>query len=165
MYAIGERVVYPLHGVGQIKNIESKEVLGQSKQYYIIKIAVSDMTVMIPTDMSEKIGLRSIIRAEKVDKVISILKDDPDVMEDDWKGRYLSNHDKLKSGSLIDICKVVRNLYRRNNEKELSSSEKELFENALQFLVEEVSLAKDMDPVEVEHYITEILEEGLGVYN
>jgi CarD family transcriptional regulator len=159
MYEIGEKVVYPMHGVGVISKIEEKEVLGEKHLYYILKLSMTDMTVMIPIEKSEELGLRGVVSNEKIDKVFDILKQEtPDENDDNWKNRYNTNQTKIKSGSILELAEVVRNLYIRNQKKELSTSEKRLFDNALQLMVDEIALSKNQEKVEVEHMISDILE-------
>ncbi len=162
MYGVGSKVVYPMHGVGKIDCIEKKDILGNEKLYYILRLSVTDMTVMIPVDMSEKLGLRKVIDDGDIEKVIGRLQEECGDMDEGWKERYTANHDKLKSGSIYDLCDVVRNLYRRSLDKDLSASEKKLFENALQLMVDEISLAKEVEKVEIEHMISESLESGIA---
>jgi CarD family transcriptional regulator len=161
MFEIGDKVVYPMQGVGIIEKIEEKTILQKKRKYYIMKLSVSDMTVMIPCDMAEKVGVRGVVEYPEIEKAIELLKENPSLVEENWKARYSNNHGKVKSGSIMELAEVVRNLYRRNKIKELSSSEKKLFENALQLLVDEIALSKGLEKVEVEHLITETLEEGV----
>lgn len=161
MYEIGEKVVYPMHGVGIIDKIEEKAILDKKRKYYIMKLMHTSMTVMIPVDMTEKVGLRTVIGDDEVGKAIDILKSEATELEDDWKVRYSNNHEKIKSGSFLELAEVVRNLFIRNQIKELSNSEKRLFENALKLMVDEISFSKDIEKVEVEHQITETLEHSL----
>lgn len=161
MYDIGEKVVYPMHGVGVISKIEEREILGESHLYYILKLSMTDMTVMIPIDKSEELGLRSVVSDDKIDKVMQILKQEsPEDEDENWKSRYNTNQTKIKSGSILELAEVVRNLYIRNQKKELSTSEKRLFDNALQLMVDEIALSKNQEKVEVEHKISEILMES-----
>jgi CarD family transcriptional regulator len=161
MYKVDDKVVYPMHGVGVIEKIEEKNILGKTKLYYIMKLSVTDMTVMVPVDMADKLGLRGVVEYDEIMKALDLLKEDPSVVEENWKARYSNNHGKVKSGSIFELAEVVRNLFRRNKVKELSTSEKKLFENALQLMVDEIALSKDLEKVEVEHLITETLEEGV----
>ncbi len=165
MYKIGEKVVYPMHGVGRIRNIEEKDILGTIRQYYIMELLHTNMTVMIPVKMSSKIGLRGIIGDKEIGEALSIMKSQATELVDDWKVRYSINHGKIKSGSFYELAEVVRNLFIRNQIKELSNSEKKLFENALKLLVDEISFSSDIEDVEVEHMITETLEQGLLANN
>jgi len=161
MYKVGTKVVYPLHGVGVINSIEDKDVLGKRRSYYVIKLAISDMTVMIPVDKSEELGLRLVVANDDVEKALEILKNSSPDLEDDWKTRYQQNFEKMKSGSLIEIAEVVRNLFHRNRVKELSIMEKKLYENAYRLLVDEIAYATNMDKEEVQNLVAEALESGL----
>ncbi len=163
LYEIGDKVVYPMHGVGLIKKIEEKDILGNKKLYYIMEMAHSKMTVMIPVDMSTKIGLRNLVNYTQISEALSILQDEATELEEDWKVRYNTNHGKIKKGSIFDLAEVVRNLFMRNQIKELSNSEKKLFENAKKLMVDEIALSKEIDKTEAEHLITETLERGLPV--
>lgn len=158
MYTLGEKVVYPLHGVGVINSIEDRTVLGEKRSYYIIKLAISDMTVMIPTNKSEQLGLRTIVSDRDVHKALKLMNGQITDMEEDWKARYQHNFEKMKSGSIFDVAEVVRNLFHRNKVKELSIMEKKLYENAFRLLVDEISYVKDMEKEEVQNILAERLE-------
>jgi len=161
MYKVGAKVVYPLHGVGVIHSIEDKVVLGEQRSYYIIKLAISDMTVMIPVEKSEELGLRQVVTDREVKEALKLIRgENPDV-EEDWKTRFQRNFEKMKSGSIQDIAEVVRNLFHRNKVKELSIMEKKLYENAYRLLVDEIAYVRDIDKEEVQHLIAEGLENGV----
>ncbi len=161
MYRLGDKVVYPLHGVGIINSIEDKKVLGEKRSYYIIKLSISDMTVMIPTEKSDQLGLRLIVSARDANKALKVIGSDTTAMEEDWKARYQQNFEKIKSGSLLNVAEVVRNLFHRNRAKELSIMEKKLYENAYRLLVDEISYAKDLDREYVQDMISQELENGI----
>ena len=161
MYRLGDKVVYPLHGVGIINSIEDKKVLGEKRSYYIIKLSISDMTVMIPTEKSDQLGLRLIVSARDANKALKVIGSDTTAMEEDWKSRYQQNFEKIKSGSLLNVAEVVRNLFHRNRVKELSIMEKKLYENAYRLLVDEISYAKDLDREYVQDMISQELENGI----
>ncbi len=158
VYKVGAKVVYPLHGVGIINSIEDKTVLGEKRSYYIIKLAISDMTVMIPTDRSEELGLRRVVSDKDVREALKIIGSEITEMDEDWKTRYQHNFEKIKSGSILDVAEVVRNLFHRNKVKELSIMEKKLYENAYRLLVDEISSVKDMEKEEVANIVSEKLE-------
>lgn len=164
-YQIGEKVVYPMHGVGVIQNIEERDILGKKREYYIMELSHTNMKVMIPIDMTSKVGLRGVVTGDQITDAFSVLKSTETELEEDWKIRYYNNHGKIKSGSFLELAEVVRNLFKRNQVKELSNSEKKLFENALKLMIDEISLSKNLDKIEAEHMITEILEEGLPIRN
>jgi len=159
-YKTGDNVVYPMHGVGIIVKIEEKKILDKKQLYYILKLSSSDMTAMIPVDKSETLGLRPCAKTSEVEEAFSILNQAPETVEEDWKVRYNNNHSLIKKGNLLELAQVVRNLYHRNKIKELSSTEKKLFEYALQLMIDEISIARKTDKMEIEDNITRILEKS-----
>ncbi|MFW6138950.1 MAG: CarD family transcriptional regulator [Spirochaetota bacterium] len=160
MYEVGQKVVYPLHGVGVINSIEDRIVLGEKRSYYIIKLSISDMTVMIPVSKSEELGLRQVVTNDDVNRALKLIRGEITDMDEDWKSRYQHNFEKIKSGSILSIAEVVRNLFHRNKIKELSIMEKKLYENAYRLLVDEIAYVKNMDKEEVQNLICEGLENG-----
>jgi CarD family transcriptional regulator len=157
MFSVGDKIVYPMHGVGNIDSIEKKVVLGKRNEFYIITILNNGMNVMIPVDKADSIGIRSIIAKKEVRKVINLVKREDVVTEDDWKLRYQNNVDKVKSGSIYEVAEVARDLYRRGKEKELSIMERKLYENAYQLLIHEIALAKKIDVEEAGDLVSEAL--------
>ncbi len=145
MYKIGDKVVYPMHGAGIIESIEEREILGEKRQYYILKLPVGDMKVMIPISNCLEIGLREIIDSNGVQKVIGILKDNSTIMSTNWNRRYRANLEKIKSGDVFEVTEVVRNLINRDREKGLSSGERKMLENARQILISELVLATELE--------------------
>ncbi len=145
MYKIGDKVVYPMHGAGIIESIEEKEILGEKRQYYILKLPVGDMKVMIPISNCLEIGLREVIDSSGVQKVIGILKDNSSMMSTNWNRRYRANLEKIKSGDVYEVAEVVRNLITRDREKGLSSGERKMLENARQILISELVLATELE--------------------
>jgi CarD family transcriptional regulator len=161
MYEVGAKVVYPVHGVGIINSIEDKTVLGEKRSYYIIKLAISDMTVMIPINKSEQLGLRLVVSDRDVHKALKLIKSEVTAMDEDWKTRYQHNFEKIKSGSILDVAEVVRNLFHRNKIKELSIMEKKLYENAYRLLIDEIAYVKDIEKEEVQNIVSERLERSV----
>jgi CarD family transcriptional regulator len=157
MYKVGAKVVYPLHGVGVISSIEDKTVLGETRSYYIIKLAISDMTVMIPTHRSDDLGLRLVVKSKDVKQALKLIEEDSVQVDEDWKTRYQHNFEKIKSGSIFDVAEVVRTLFHRNKVKELSIMEKKLYENAYRLLVDEISIVSDMEKEKVQSIVAEKL--------
>lgn len=157
MFKVGDKVVYPMHGVGKIEAIEKKVVLGKRGEFYLITIINSGMEVMIPVKNAEEIGLRSIISKREVKKVVDVLTKGEVTTIDDWKERYQVNIDKVKSGSIYEVSEVARDLYRRGCEKELSIMERKLYENAYQLVTHEIALSKDIDIEEAGNLVSEAL--------
>ena len=157
MYKQGDKLVYPMHGVGIIEAIEKKEVLGQKLEFYIMTIVNNGMKVMIPVKNADQVGLRPIISKNEVKKVLTIISQGETEREDDWKLRYQNNIDKIKSGSIYEVSKVARDLYRRGREKELSIMERKLYENAYNLLIHEIALAKSIVIEEAGNVVSEAL--------
>jgi len=156
-YKIGDKIVYPLHGAGVIDSIEEKEILGEKHKYYVMKMPMGDMKVMIPMNNVEGIGIREVITETEVDKVIKILYNDTTVMSQNWNKRYRENMDKIKSGNIYEVADVVRNLIFRDKEKGLSTGEKRMLNSAKQILVSEIVLAKGMKQHDVESMLSELV--------
>lgn len=152
-FSVGEVAVYPGHGVGRIESIEEREFLGTKKAYYIMRILDTDMTIMVPVDGAENAGLRCVVGMDEVKKVYEILKE-KNVVHDNspWNRRYKEYMEKLKSGSLLDVALVLRELYTLRYWKELSFGEKKMFEMAKNLLKKELSFAlnKGEDVIEAE---------------
>lgn len=144
MYKIGDKVVYPMHGAGVIEAIEEKEVLGEKRQYYILRLPVGDMKVMIPINNCQEVGLREVIDRDGVRKVMGILSQQSSNMSTNWNRRYRANLEKIKSGDIYEVAEVVRNLVNRDREKGLSSGERKMLENARQILISELVLATEL---------------------
>lgn len=145
MFAVGDRIVYPMHGAGVIEKIEERKILGETRSYYILKIPYSDMEVMIPVESSEQIGIRPIVSEEQLSQIIGTMKADSTAMPGNWNHRFRENMNKLKTGNLENVAEVVRNLMRVDREKKLSTGEKKMLTNARQILASEIMLVKDID--------------------
>ena len=158
MFNIGDRIVYPMHGAGIIVAEEEKEILGEKRKYFIMKMPMSDMKVMIPIDSVEEIGIRPVVGDEEIEKVKAILSDEETEMSQNWNRRYRANMDKVKTGDVYEIAGVVRNLVIRDREKGLSTGERKMLSNAKQMLVSEIVLAKEMENEEADNLIEEIIK-------
>jgi CarD family transcriptional regulator len=134
-----------MHGAGIIEAIEEKEVLGEKKQYYILRLPVGDMKVMIPIANCREVGLREVIDRASVPKVINVLKGKSTAMSSNWNRRYRANLEKMRSGDIYEVAEVVRNLAKREKEKGLSSGERKMLENARQILISELALATELE--------------------
>ena len=149
MFAIGDKVVYPMHGAGVIEAIEEKKILGEFRTYYILRVPFGDMTIMIPCDCTENVGVREVISKSEIIHVEEILQEDSTEMSENWNRRYRDNMEKLRSGEIPQICEVVRNLMRADRHRKLSTGEKKMLGNAKQILVSELILASEKDIDEV----------------
>ncbi len=149
MFKIGDKVVYPMHGAGIIEGIEDREILGDMKSFYVLRLPIKSMKVMLPVDNAEKLGVRKIVRDDEITRVISLLGKEKGKMPDNWNRRYRSNLEKVKTGDIFEVAAVVRNLEILDREKGLSTGERKMLNNTKQILVSELILAKDMGEDEV----------------
>lgn len=157
MFKVGDRVVYPMHGAGTIEGVEEKEILGKNHRYYVLRLPIGDMKVMIPVDNTEGIGLRDVISSEEVDKVMNVLKQECTVMSTNWNRRYRSNLEKIKSGDIYEVADVVRNLAAREREKGLSTGERKMLDSAKEILISELILARNWDREETITILDDVL--------
>ncbi len=149
-YRKGQEIVYPLQGVGKIISIEYRPFRAVRLLYYIIYLEVSDMTVMVPVDKADELGIRAIVDKREAQKALKLISEDFEPIPADWKLRYQMNLDLLKKGSVLDIATVVRALYHRSKIKELPILERKLYDNALKLLVDEISFSLEKPKNEVE---------------
>ncbi|NPV52352.1 MAG: CarD family transcriptional regulator [Firmicutes bacterium] len=157
MFNVGDKVVYPMHGAGVIEAIEEREVLGERQKYYVMRIPLGEMKVMVPTRNVEEVGLRGVIDREDVKKVFEVLRGAKTKMSSNWNRRYKANLEKIKSGNVFEVAEVVRNLSQRDREKGLSTGEKRMLESARQILISELVLAQGRDKDEVVEELDSIL--------
>lgn len=144
MYKIGDMAVYPTQGVGVIEAIEAKEFAGEKHEFYILRIVDSDMTIMVPVSNAQQVGLRALVDRESVDEVYSILSEKPDSEGPmaSWSRRQREYNDKIRSGDLIEVAEVFRELYLIREDKELSYGEKKVLEQVRKLLIKEIALAE-----------------------
>jgi CarD family transcriptional regulator len=162
LYDVGDKVVYPHHGAGTVVKKEQREVLGQKREYLTIQILHNDMTVNVPSENAEKVGLRKVIDERTVEKVLKALTGTGTVMPKNWNRRFKHNRDKMKTGDIFELAEVVRNLSLRDHEKGLSTGEKQMFVKAKKILASELMYAKQMDEDEAAAWLDEVLS---GVSN
>src|SRR5699024_10166646 len=153
MFKIGDKIVYPMHGAGIIENIEEKEILGEKRSYFIMKMPIGEMKVMVPVDNVDEVGVREVISKEEMEKVMEVLGRDKTEMSSNWNRRFRANMDRIKSGDILEIAGVVKNLMLRDEEKTLSTGERKMLNDAKQMLVSEMVLVCDLTIEEVEDLI------------
>ncbi|HZW82135.1 MAG TPA: CarD family transcriptional regulator [Candidatus Deferrimicrobium sp.] len=157
MFQIGDKVVYPMHGAGTIEAIEEREVLGQLRKYYVMRLPIGDMKVMVPISNVQDIGLRQVIDSQSVERVLCILSDRSNTMTATWNRRYRANMDKIRSGNIFEVAEVVKNLVLREKDKGLSTGEKKMLENARQILISELVLAGNQKEEDVNSLIQGVM--------
>ena len=158
MFQIGDKAVYPGHGVGIIEGIETKEIMGKEQSFFILKIVDNGMTIMIPRDNVSAVGLRGVIRKPEVHKVIHILKEKDVIIDNQtWNRRYREYMDKINTGSIYEIAEVLRDLHLLKAEKELSFGERKIMDMAENLLVRELAIARDVKESDILREIKSIL--------
>ena len=157
MYKVGDKVVYPHHGAGTIVKKEVREVLGQKREYLTIKILHNDMTVNVPSENVEKVGLRKVSDEKMMESVLKALTGGSTEMPKNWNRRFKHNRDKMKTGDILELAEVVRNLALRDHEKGLSTGEKQMFVKAKKILASELMYAKGMNEEEAGAWLDEVL--------
>ena len=161
MFDVGDQVVYPHHGAGTVVSKEMREVLGESREYLTIKILHNNLTVNVPNENAEKVGLRKVIDEQAVERVIGVLHGSGTTMPKNWNRRFKYNRDKMKTGDVFELAEVVRNLSLREQDKGLSTGEKQMFVKAKKILSSEFMYAKDMNEERAAEWLDEVLA-GVG---
>jgi CarD family transcriptional regulator len=156
-FEIGDNVVYPHHGAGQVLKKEVKKMFGDEREYLTIKILHNDMTVMVPCENAGIAGLRRVIDPETVQKVLAVLQDELSEMPKNWNRRFKHNRDKIKTGDIYELAEVVRNLAIREYDKGLSTGEKQMFTRAKKILASELMYALEKTEDDAESYLDHLL--------
>jgi CarD family transcriptional regulator len=157
MFKIGDKAVYPAHGVAVVESIEDREISGLSQSYYILRLLENDMTIMVPEGNTMHVGLREVIPRKEVTEVYKILKKkSPRGNKQTWNRRHRNYMEKIKTGSVFEIAEVLRDLYLLKLNKELSFGERKVLDTARSLLIKELSIAKQTNEVQIEKEIERI---------
>ncbi|UOE92552.1 MULTISPECIES: CarD family transcriptional regulator [Bacillaceae] len=148
MYQVGDKIVYPMYGAGVIKDIEEKEILGETKSYYIFHMDHSNMQVMIPTGTTSNLGIRQVVDSETLEQVLDIIFDGEPDMSVNRHQRYHLNVKKMKSGDIFESAQVIRDLIHLKSQQKISTQDKSMLDNALQILTSELILVKGISEEE-----------------
>lgn len=157
MFQIGDKVVHPMHGAGIVDSIVQKKVNGVMREYYVLKLPVRAMVVMVPTENCEEIGVRPIVDREQADRVLAAIPDIQVEMTQNWNRRYRENMERLKSGDLLEVARVVKGLMLRDVEKGLSTGERKMLHSAKQILISEIVMCQSSSYEDVEACIDHAL--------
>jgi len=156
-FNVGETVVYPHHGAALIEAIETRVIQGEERTYFVLRVAQGDLTVRVPADNVDLVGVRDVVGQEGLDRVFEVLRA-PHVEEPtNWSRRYKANLEKLASGDVIKVSEVVRDLWRRERDRGLSAGEKRMLAKARQILVSELALAEHTNEDKAETLLDEVL--------
>jgi CarD family transcriptional regulator len=161
MFKVGDSAVYPAHGVTVVKRIDEREVGGKKKKFYVLQVVENQMTIMVPTDNADAVGLREIITDKEVKNVYTILKKrDVKIDQTTWNRRYREYMEKIKTGSVFEIAEVLRDLFLLKVDKELSFGERKMLDTARTLLIKELALATESEETKMEEEVRSIF--GFG---
>jgi CarD family transcriptional regulator len=153
-FHIGDKVVYPNHGVGIIEQISSRTIGATVEKFYLLKINASSLKVMVPFHNVDMVGLRRVVRNGEIQKIIDFLVDGECDNNADWKYRFKENSERMRTGSLIDVAAVLKGLLLLNQSKPLSFREKKMLERARYLLVSELAMARNVEEPEIEEVLS-----------
>ena len=156
-FRIGEKVVYPNHGVGTIEQISSRSISGQAEKFYLLRISASSLTVMVPFTSVHNVGLRRIVKQTEVDRVLTYLSNGSCQSHADWKFRFKENSEKMRTGSLLQVAEVMKSLLNLARAKPLSFREKKMLDRARHLLVSELATVKSLAERQVETLLDKAL--------
>ncbi len=157
MYKVGDKIVYPMYGAGIVDKIEEREILGNVRRYYIMKISTGTMDVMVPVENSNEIGIRYASDCETASKIIENFDLIPLDENINWNKRYRENMQKLKNGDIIEVAKVVKSLSAIEKKKGLSTGERKMLVSAKNILVSEIMISLGASKEEVEEELEKLL--------
>ena len=157
MYRIGDKIVHPMHGAGIVDEIVTRKVNNVQRDYYSLRLPVGGMLVLIPTDHCEEIGVRPVLSPGESEAVLGQITDLQVKLETNWNHRYQENMQRLKSGDLLEVAKVVKSLLLRDTRRGLSTGERKMLHSARQILISELSLSHDISYEEAEKRINQVL--------
>src|ERR1044072_7299562 len=157
VFKVGETVVYPHHGAALIEAIETRTIKGQAREYLVLKVAQGDLTVKVPAENAEIVGVRNVVGQEGLDRGFEVLRAPHTEEPTNWSRRYKANLEKLASGDVNKVAEVVRDLWRRDKDRGLSAGEKRMLSKARQILVSELALAEGTDEDKAEVLLDEVL--------
>ncbi|MBI5167758.1 MAG: CarD family transcriptional regulator [candidate division NC10 bacterium] len=157
MFHVGDKVVYPTHGVGLIEAVEEREVSGAKLAFYVLRILSSEMTILVPTANVKRVGLRQVIRPSEIPKVLEILRKNDLEICPNWNRRFKDNLERIKSGSLYQVALVLRKLILLQKARSLSFGEKKMLENTRQLIISEIAHAKGIMEEEARLLIDETM--------
>jgi len=156
-FKVGEKAVYPAHGVAEVVGIETKEIGGKLTSFYLLRILNSDMKIMVPRDKAHQVGLRSVASNNDVEEVLDILREkEVHLDKQTWNRRYRGFMEKIKTGSLYEVAEVFRDLYRLKNTKTLSFGERRMLDTAKSLIVKELSVARNWTEQRVEKELDKV---------
>jgi CarD family transcriptional regulator, regulator of rRNA transcription len=159
----GDTVVHPEHGAAVVEEVREKEFLGEKRKYLVLRVVYGDLTVLVPTDSTDQVGLRPCVSKNEARKILKVLTEDETSVAANWSRRFKNNLEKLHSGDPYEVAEVLRNLAIRDREKGLSAGEKRMITKARQILISELAFATGKSEDDAEVMIDGVLDDAHGV--
>jgi CarD family transcriptional regulator len=157
-FRVGDKVVYPHHGAAVIEGTQSRMIEGETREYWVLRLSYGDLTLMVPTDGADEVGLRGVVPKNELEQVYKVLQSKKQApAPSNWSRRFKSHVEKLRSGDIYQVAEVVRNLSNRDKDKGLSAGEKRMLTKARQILVSELTFAAGVKEEKAEAMLDEIL--------
>jgi CarD family transcriptional regulator len=157
-FRVGDKVVYPHHGAAVIESVQERDMNGSKRKYWVLRLSYGDLTLMVPTDGAEEIGLRGVVPKNELEQVYKILQSKKQApTPSNWSRRFKSHIEKLRSGDIYQVAEVVRNLSNRDQDKGLSAGEKRMLQRARQILISELTFAANLKPEKAESMLDDLL--------
>ena len=162
-FKVGDKLVYPNHGVTVVEQIGESAIMGAGNTYYHLRLLANNSRLMVPITNSDRVGLRRLYQQKEIKGLLSLLEERVQKSHSDWKGRYRDNLEKMKTGRLEDVAEVLKNLNEVSKKKSLSFREKKMYDRAKYLIVSEVAIVKGIDETEAEKLIEKSLDKSLGL--
>jgi CarD family transcriptional regulator len=162
-YSVGDTVVYPHHGAAIIESKQQRELKGEKREYLVLRLTYGDLTLMVPADSCEEVGIRDVVSKKEVEKVLGVLRAPEEKSPKNWSRRFKANYEKLRSGDIYQVAEVVRNLATREKDKGLSAGERRMLTKAKQILLSELAVAIKKDEQKAEELVEKTLVEAHGL--
>ncbi|OLC53041.1 MAG: hypothetical protein AUH92_06635 [Acidobacteria bacterium 13_1_40CM_4_69_4] len=160
-FKIGDKVVYPNHGLGVIEQIEKRATGDRMEEFLTLRIVANDSTVMVPRSNTANVGLRRVVTKKEVEEVFDVLKDTKITLYDDWKGRFQENSDKMRTGSITEVARVFKSLSHLALQKNLSYRERRMLDKAKYLIVSEIAEVERLPIDQVEAKIDRAVARGI----
>ncbi|GAA1173902.1 CarD family transcriptional regulator [Nesterenkonia xinjiangensis] len=160
IFEVGETVVYPHHGAATIEEVKMRTIRGEEKMYLKLRVSQGDLTIEVPAENVDLVGVRDVVGKEGLEHVFDVLRAEYTEEPTNWSRRYKANLEKLASGDVNKVAEVVRDLWRRENDRGLSAGEKRMLAKARQILVSELALAKKLEEDAAEKLLDDVLDEA-----
>ncbi|MBE6989457.1 MAG: CarD family transcriptional regulator [Ruminococcaceae bacterium] len=157
MYSVGDKIVHPMHGAGVIRDIVDERMTGQCIRYYVFSLPVGELVLKIPVESCGKIGIRTLSSPEAIEQLITMIPRLSVDMTTNWNQRYRENMERLKSGNLVEVARVIKTLMLRDRSRGLSNGERKMLHSAKQILLSEVVLVEGTDYKETERRVDQIM--------